>query len=366
MSHYFHLTQIGNRYHDEEGKSPHREDFLNSLANNYRTAVMRLKVAAANAAAPADYRVEAAGGRASVKAQAAKFENLEASQAALKTALNKAKDALARQERFLSRMGAKVHTDPAHPDFGKIDWGFSTQTVVYDKQLADQGKTRLRVRGGRLFTDDAFLQPFDTRLMVTANMGPGYAIYVMSDTGNIHVSSHSVGYRHHSSLLAGQNVAGAGEMQVWNGTLRWISNKSGHYFPEVAHFLQTIHSLNKKQIPLGNVRLSFLFDGSPKQGVPYPNVDAWLATQLGPANQLEYDKLLRYLMAIPYPDFVALATPKGWRWVNDTEIAAGKRGVVTIATGAAVPHDEVRRWLKSTGAQRVAVAPTTVQPGLGR
>ena len=345
VSHYYRLSQIGSSYSAEEGTSPHREDFLNSLASQYRTAVMQLKVARENAAKPADYGV-AAGTPGRVKAQAAKLANLEATQAATKTALNQAIDKVARAERYLKRMGATLISNPDDPKFGQIDWGFTTQTVVYDKQLEAQGKTRLRFSGGRLFLDDAFREPFDTRPMVTANMGPGYAIYVMSQTGSIHVSSHSVGHRHHSSLLAGQNVAGAGEMQVWNGTLKWISNKSGHYFPEIEHLMQTLHSLTKKGVPLDNVRLSFLFKGSPAKGQPYASVQAFMNAKLGTVvEDLEYDKLVRYLMLLPIADFMRLAADKGWRWVTNAEINAGQRGVKTLA-GDSVPHRDVRKWLK--------------------
>ena len=85
--------------------------------------------------------------------------------------------------------------------------------------------------------------------MVTHFSGPGYAIYVMSKEGHLYVSSHSVGHRHHSSLLAGGVVAGAGELKVSAGWLRWISNKSGHYQPDVFDMYQTLRSLESQGVP---------------------------------------------------------------------------------------------------------------------
>lgn len=66
----------------------------------------------------------------------------------------------------------------------------------------------------------------------------------MSGENNIHVSSHSVGGRHHSSLLAGENVACAGEMEVRRGKLVTLSNKSGHYQPEPVYLTQVIRVLS--------------------------------------------------------------------------------------------------------------------------
>ena len=156
--------------------------------------------------------------------------------------LSKANNEVIRIRQWLTRQGAILTPE------GRIIWHKSTRTVVYDKDLAAQGKTQLRIVGGLLYTMDD--KPFDTTSMVTHFSGPGYAIYVMSREGNFHVSSHSVGNRHHSSLLAGQSVACAGEMKVKEGRLLKISNKSGHYTPDVFHFLQTLHSLWIRSVPM--------------------------------------------------------------------------------------------------------------------
>ena len=50
-------------------------------------------------------------------------------------------------------------------------------------------------------------------------------------------------HRHHSSLLAGQVVAGAGELRVRDGRLEWISDKSGHYRPDYFLFAPTLELL---------------------------------------------------------------------------------------------------------------------------
>ena len=60
----------------------------------------------------------------------------------------------------------------------------------------------------------------------------GYAIYVMDAKGQIYVSFEAKPKKfHHSSLLAGQAVAAAGEVIIFQGQLYAINNQSGHYQP---------------------------------------------------------------------------------------------------------------------------------------
>ena len=338
---YQYLAQVGASYVGEEGHPGHRAPFLDSVAAQLRNARVQLAAAEAAAKNPAPF----AG---SVRDRAAAFGNIAATRAAAEMLVHKRRDTVRRCEAVIKRMGARVDAQ------GQIDWGTSYRTVAYDHTLAAQGMTRVRFNGGRLFMDDAHKFPLNTRGMVTANMGPGYAIYVMSGTGNLHVSSHSVGDRHHSSLLAGGMVAGAGELLVTDGTLKWISNKSGHYFPESQHLLQTLHSLRKKGVALDSVKLNFLFNGGPAKGTPYTTVQAFLdAKQAEGVPDFEYAKLLRYLVVIPRATFDALAATRGWRWVNDAEYNAGGRGLVTNPGGIPVPHRDVRKWLKGLGRHAV-------------
>ena len=121
--------------------------------------------------------------------------------------------------------------------------------VVYDSAVA-QNMTRVRFFGGKLYTDDQYQKPLDTTDMVTHMSGPGKAIYVLTDTGNLHVDSHVLGHRHHSSLVAGAATACAGELQVVAGRVVAISNKSGHYKPGFRLPLQVLHQLQKQNVPM--------------------------------------------------------------------------------------------------------------------
>jgi hypothetical protein len=55
----------------------------------------------------------------------------------------------------------------------------------------------------------------------------------------------------HSQYMAGEPVACAGEMTIVNGSLKAVSNTSGHYKPPGNRLIQVLWSLQKKGINLG-------------------------------------------------------------------------------------------------------------------
>ena len=147
-----------------------------------------------------------------------------------------------RIRQWIVRQGAKLTPN------GDIVWPKSARVVEYDHDLERRGLTRLTCRAKKLVMPDG--TPFDTANLATAFAGPGYGIYVMSAEGHIHVSGHSVGHRHHSSLVAGEDVACAGEMKVERGVLTLLSNKSGHYQPDAFNLLQVLQELEDGGIPM--------------------------------------------------------------------------------------------------------------------
>ncbi|MBV9499841.1 MAG: hypothetical protein JO138_10750 [Acidobacteriaceae bacterium] len=354
--HYKFLSELGGHYSAEEGTEGERRAALTGLEGALNNALMNLN-ALYSAAAPQAPPNGTVAQRAQFFKSAAEFSNK--SKADIETpAILAAKAKVARYKRWLVLQGAEIKEIGGQL---RIDWGISSRTVVYDRNVS-QVLTRVRFSGGRLYSDDAFTKPLDTKNMVTHFSGPGFAIYVMSEEGNIHVGSHSVGYRHHSTLLAGTNVAGAGEVQIEKGKLVWISNKSGHYAPSAPHFLQVLHQLQKKGVDLSVVKVKYL-QKPPTPAQNFDNVGLYLAAmEAGGLDSYDYAKLLRYLVKIPYSEFAVLAAAKGWRWVNGPEFAMGKRGIVTIAGGAPVSNKEARRWLKDIGRD----ADPDVQSGVGR
>jgi hypothetical protein len=116
------------------------------------------------------------------------------------------------------------------------------RTQYFDPAL--RAPLRVTVRGGRLWNPDG--TPVDTSTMRTFFSGSGRAIYVMDLYGDMYISVQKLYEIHHSSILAGKPVGCAGEIQVNNGTITFISNKSGHYFPTGAQFDAFLESLERR------------------------------------------------------------------------------------------------------------------------
>ncbi|WP_084458431.1 toxin glutamine deamidase domain-containing protein [Nocardia caishijiensis] len=126
--------------------------------------------------------------------------------------------------------------------------------VAYLNEFERQ-RLRLYVREGRIYDADGRL--FDTRSGTTAWGGAGRAIFVMDEHGNLYASNyHERGLFHHSSFLAGANIAAAGELAVVDGELQMVTDSSGHYRPSRGHTMQAINQLRNLGIPLtpGQVR----------------------------------------------------------------------------------------------------------------
>ena len=74
----------------------------------------------------------------------------------------------------------------------------------------------------------------------------GVAIFVMDEKGEIYASlTPQVTVFHHSTFLAGKPVAAAGQMQVIQGKLKYIDNRSGHYRPPQEFVKQVFDQLRR-------------------------------------------------------------------------------------------------------------------------
>lgn len=74
-------------------------------------------------------------------------------------------------------------------------------------------------------------RPLDTKIqkLETVFSGAGWGIWVLSPGGEFYTGSHKTGEFHHSSFLSGEPVKAAGEWQVIDGKIQYITGKTGHY-----------------------------------------------------------------------------------------------------------------------------------------
>jgi hypothetical protein len=149
--------------------------------------------------------------------------------------------------------------DPNNPDRPR---------VAELKTDAERGDYELKFEGG--VKQGASIEAYDTGALFSKFMGAGWAIYVMDSSGRFFAAQHKVGLFHHSSFLAGGNVAGAGEIKIVGGVVRAISNKSGHYQPSADEMVQVFAELGRRGVDLSQVEYhhvgpsSNLFAKTPK------------------------------------------------------------------------------------------------------
>ena len=135
--------------------------------------------------------------------------------------------------------------------------------VTYVDDAARDGY-RLTVHDGLLY--DSQGNPFDTIDGKSAfgRDSDGRAIFVMDRDGNLYASIFQE-YRvfHHSSLLAGRDVAAAGEMLVRDGRIELLTDRSGHYMPGRERTQQVLDQLASQGIVVDPQGIQFFApDGS--------------------------------------------------------------------------------------------------------
>lgn len=136
---------------------------------------------------------------------------------------------------------------------GNARWG----TAVKYLKGAQRERFKLSVKDGKLYDSEGNL--FDTSTAKSLHSTDPRAIFVMDENGNIYASTkHSMGKFHHSSFLAGGDIAGAGELKVSNGELKLLSDQSGHYKPSWAMTQQVIKELQSRGVPVGEASGEFM------------------------------------------------------------------------------------------------------------
>jgi hypothetical protein len=140
-------------------------------------------------------------------------------------------------------------------------------------------------------------------------------IFVMDPNGSIYVADYVTEYRNggyydalryfgpapqeivgfnHSSLVGGEPVASAGEIQVNKGRIELISNKSGHYVPKPVHIYNFMCELRERDPKLNfkNIKLELISSGKRyKEGIFYSAEEFYKAGgDLSKCKKLKKDK----------------------------------------------------------------------------
>ena len=145
---------------------------------------------------------------------------------------------------------------------------------------AEKARHQVTFRDGRLWGADG--QPVNAGNVLPPEAEPtfpqgdgphdprrwGFAIYALDAAGQLFLSFESQrGRVHHSSLLAGEPTACAGEMIIFDGHLLALNNQSGHYQPPPAALQQLLTVLREGGIDISQVQVRRfgvdLFPGGP-------------------------------------------------------------------------------------------------------
>ncbi|MFI7004421.1 hypothetical protein [Nocardia sp. NPDC050175] len=138
-------------------------------------------------------------------------------------------------------------------------------TPVRHMSPAELENHRLFVHEGRLFrAADGRL--FDTTQIASAREGgDARAIFVMDEFGNLYAGDQELGSLHHSSFLGGRTVTGAGEIEVRDGRLVVLSDRSGHYLPRGELNDYAVDLLRRQGLSLDENFTRLGFDNQPRE-----------------------------------------------------------------------------------------------------
>lgn len=261
------------------------------------------------------------------------------------------KERLLTQRWRMRQFGARFGVD------GRVDWQTTWHALRWGGEIrynfypSEREAVRVHFNGSRLYQlQDGISTPLSTEASL-AQLNPwergsedpsGVGIYVLDARGSFFAMDTAY-RRRHSTLLAGQAVAGAGEWRVQDGQLKWISQNSGHYRPNIWQMLQVVHQLDK--LGINSYRLEVLYPGMRR--MEYERPERFLE-DVGAFGLVDYDTM-KLLLYSPHLLDEVLA-PQGWHFVGDPDFGTGI-GVYKLGSDERVLSKTVRRWLKSTGRQ---------------
>lgn len=125
--------------------------------------------------------------------------------------------------------------------------------VKYFLSQSERDKHKLTFKNGIAFYGK---NKFDTTSKDSPFFIKGYAIFVLGTDGEFYVNNYDRYNWQHSSVFAGQEVIAAGEVCATKGKIYRITNKSGHYSPNLESILTTLQAFKNKDVSLKEITVS--------------------------------------------------------------------------------------------------------------
>lgn len=139
--------------------------------------------------------------------------------------------------------------------------------------LSDEERAELRVTLGRKLTIGPRRRVVDSS-GTRSNYAEGRANYAMSRKGEVYIAPARLYLLFHSSILAGQDVTAAGELEIKDGQVTLINNRSGHYKPTPDMFHRFLRLLKSSGHDLSATRaVVYTTDGGT---VPFARAEDFL------------------------------------------------------------------------------------------
>ncbi|MFB7878060.1 hypothetical protein ACFC06_22660 [Nocardia sp. NPDC056064] len=160
----------------------------------------------------------------------------------------------------LSGSTARYQTTPIQPSFrGEQEPGNKLWGGKHVRYLTEEERKNFRIIASNGLLYDAKGNLFDTSSARTLwTPTGGRAIFAMDQFGILYSAHyHILGEFHHSSLLAGEPAAGAGEIAVMQGQVHLISDHSTHYRPTRRFTNQVVESLRRQGLQVADLQIEY-------------------------------------------------------------------------------------------------------------
>lgn len=168
-------------------------------------------------------------------------------------------------------------------------------------QWLNKGKDTIGVEKGRIeyfneekrkqhqitFDKDAVIRTADGNVANTMGFKgkkPQYAAYVMDEDGNFFICEHKKNKIQHTSFLAGKRVVCAGMIQIDNGKIVDINNRSGHYKSQLKNLYEAVKRVPPDAfVPKGKITFSkpYFSDSFLNSLASFHSNYAWIDKSIG-------------------------------------------------------------------------------------